>query len=656
MLVSSTALALLSSAATTQASKAAGIEDVVNDSFQTAMYAADSEESLNRKYRLEPSAGVAAAHAASATSLVAALGRAHALGDAADRAAVDSVLRDQARYLTGSAKMYAAVDRGDRRLELTLDHTIVDPAFHRIERAVRDRALVHAVRADATLLHLRRTQEQNVRVALILAPLGLIALGVFLFVLLMYQRQLKALQQAKIKRLEGAALVDDLTGIGNRRAFKVDLDREVSRAQRYGETLTLAILDIDDFKILNDRNGHMHGDGVLAQVAALLASLRSEDRAYRIGGDEFAAILPHTTADMGSETLQRLRSEIQSRIVGCTVSVGLATLTGPNCHAAALQAQADAAMYAGKRAGPNGVTLFDASADGMWALSPNKIHGLEQLIDAGSMDVVFQPIWDVNEVRIVAYEALARPDPTYGFGGPLEMFNLAERIGRAHDLDAICRQSALEAAKQLPVDALLFLNVAPQSLIHDRLDPADFARAVRAVGLTPDRVVIEITQQSITPFEAVDATARALKKHGFRLGLDDTGGSTSGLDMLSRLPLDFVKIERDVIVNAIDDAGARAVLAGIVAIAATTGAYVIAEGVENAEMLKFVCQSGVRARPAASRHLIHGVQGYFLRTPSAVFPESVETDDVKAVFAACVADEAAHPSDPVALSTAPLRA
>jgi predicted signal transduction protein with EAL and GGDEF domain len=124
-------------------------------------------------------------------------------------------------------------------------------------------------------------------------------------------------------------------------------------------------------------------------------------------------------------------------------------LSGSDCDAETLQAQADAAMYSGKGAGRNGLTVFDSMAD-MWLLVPKNIHNLRQLIDAGSMPIVFQPIWDVENRTVLAYEALARPDPRFGFNGPQEAFDLAERTGRAHELDTVCRESAGD----LPADAL----------------------------------------------------------------------------------------------------------------------------------------------------------------------------------------------------------
>jgi diguanylate cyclase (GGDEF)-like protein len=630
VLVCSTVFALESASATTRTSHLAAVADDVNESFRAARYALASEESANREYRLEPGKAVAAAHRSSADSFVSSMQQVHALGDSTDRTIADDVLRAHKLYLIGTSKMYAAVDRHETGRALALDHLAVDPLYARIDVSIKQRADTHEALAEAALSRLSEAQRQIVSTTVLLSALGLLSLGIFLVVLLTYQRRLTTTHQAKVDKLESEALNDNLTGIGNHRAYQEDLAREVSRAHRYGETLALALLDIDDFKVVNDRNGHLHGDSVLIKLAALFSSLKAEDRAYRIGGDEFAVILPHTSNNTVAEAMQRLRADVQSHLFGCTVSIGLACLTGVECSAVTLQAQAEAAIYAGKRAGRNRVTTFDASLDRMLLLSPSKIHNLHQLIAAGSMSVVFQPIWDVQESRVLSYEALSRPDSKYGFNGPQEAFELAERIGCAHELDEVCRLAALASAGDLPSDALLFINVSPQSLDHGRLDTNELVKAVRAAGLTPERVVIEITERSITRVDAVINSLRELQQQGFRLALDDTGAGNSGLEMLSRLPLEFVKIDRALIVKALSDKNARGVMAGIVAIAETTGAYVIAEGIEDTEMLHFVCNIGTRQEGSPSG--VHGVQGYLLRRPSQAFLKREDTKDIQALL------------------------
>lgn len=368
-------------------------------------------------------------------------------------------------------------------------------------------------------------------------------------------------------------------------------------------------MDIDAFKVINDRYGHLQGDRVLTTLARLFSKLNVENRAYRIGGDEFAIPLPRTSIEEAFATTDRLRKAIERELEGVTITIGITALTAADDSFETLQARADSATYSGKRSGCNSVVVFDDSADDMWLVSPKKIQNLRDLIKGARLDVAFQPIWDVERATVLAYEALARPDARFGFNGPQEAFDLAESAGRVHELDAVCRNSALAvAARTLPGDALLFLNISPQTLNHDRLDPAYFSRAVRAAGLTTDRVVIEITERSITQVGAVIAAAKELQNQGFKLALDDTGAGNSGLEILSRLTFDYVKIDRAVIVSALDDRNARGVLAGIITLSlrasrisrcwnssATTASCRMRGGVRSAAC-KAICCRG-RARP-----------------------------------------------------------
>jgi EAL domain-containing protein (putative c-di-GMP-specific phosphodiesterase class I) len=243
----------------------------------------------------------------------------------------------------------------------------------------------------------------------------------------------------------------------------------------------------------------------------------------------------------------------------------------------------------------------------------------EQLIS-----VAFQPIWDIDSTRPLAFEALARPAPELDLLGPQEAFDIAERIRQVYELDSLCIRKALESVTNLPEGATVFLNVAPASLAHVRFDPDAFVAQVRAAGVDPRNVVIELTERRIDDQATIIRRAHALQALGVRMALDDTGSGHAGLEVLSKLRLDFVKIDRSLLVKAVDDKGARGVLAGIIAIARETGSYLIAEGVENRVLLDFACNAhdpGNAASPG-----IRGVQGYLLGRPELgqVDPRALE--------------------------------
>jgi EAL domain-containing protein (putative c-di-GMP-specific phosphodiesterase class I) len=194
-------------------------------------------------------------------------------------------------------------------------------------------------------------------------------------------------------------------------------------------------------------------------------------------------------------------------------------------------------------------------------------------------------------------------------------------VGQGPELDALCRAAALARAHELPPDALLFLNLSPQTLERDSLSGDRLLRAVRDAGLEPDRVVLEITERAQARVDQVAAEAARLQGLGFRIALDDVGVGNSGLEMLRRLDLDFVKVDQSIIAGALDDLNVQAVLVAIVAYAHRAGAFVIAEGIESPEVLHFVQHAN---ELDVMRSLsIEGGQGYLLGRPSIHVPPAV---------------------------------
>ncbi len=425
-----------------------------------------------------------------------------------------------------------------------------------------------------------------------------------------------------MRQLERSAMTDSLTQLGNRRAFDLRMRAELSRVARSGGNVSLALVDIDHFKAVNDEYGHQHGDVVLAKLALALRRVRAEDSAYRLGGDEFAVILADGSATQAQSALERVREEAQSELSGTTVTIGVATSLLGLTDGDALQRQADAALYVGKQRGRNIVVSFDEAQSRGAVPQQMNVHSVTRLIAEQDLQISFQPIWDLRRCAILGFEALARPAATYGLAGPQEAFDVAGKIGRAHDLDRVCRDAAIARAKDLPDAALLFLNVSPETLARGVLAPESLAAALAAVGVVPGRVVLEITERFNGPPEAVIAAAAMFQRFGFKLALDDTGAGNAGLEYLSRLRVDFIKIDGGIVVNAVQDMAARGVISAIVALAATTGAYVIAEGIEDQAMLDAV-------RPANDArvrglHQVRGVQGYYLGRPNPEFSNSAQ--------------------------------
>jgi EAL domain-containing protein (putative c-di-GMP-specific phosphodiesterase class I) len=259
------------------------------------------------------------------------------------------------------------------------------------------------------------------------------------------------------------------------------------------------------------------------------------------------------------------------------VSLGI-TVLQPGQGADTLRREADAALYEAKRAGGNRVVYFDDIRDEVVVTTSEKLDAVHRLLEEGRLEVAYQPIWDLRSATLIGMEALARPSSEYGFEGPAEVFDLAEQAGRVLQLDILSVTTALRAAPELPDGALLFLNLAPQTLDASGEDNDWLLEAVTASGLSPARIVIEVTERFSGRTGAVMKGLQRLREQGFKLALDDVGTGNSGLEMLRLLSAEFVKLDRSIVSAAPDEPNARGVLMAMATYARQTGAFVIAEG------------------------------------------------------------------------------
>jgi diguanylate cyclase (GGDEF)-like protein len=411
---------------------------------------------------------------------------------------------------------------------------------------------------------------------------------------------------------------DGLTDLPNQRAFQDEFPLAVAAAMRYRDSLALALLDVDDFKLINDRHGHPHGDAILERVAAVLRESRPGDRPYRIGGDEFALLLAHTDAE-GARTLARRLSRALVD-AGIEVSIGVSALRPGQLGSPAaggadtLRAEADTALYEAKRQGGNRIAHFDDIRDRVVVTTSEKKQAVRRLIDEGRLTTVFQPIWNFDAQTLLGVEALTRPDPSYGLSGPAEAFDIAEQIGRVHQLDVLCARRALQAAPQLAPGVLLFLNLSPLTLDLDA-EGNDWLRlAVEQAGLSPQGVVIEVTERFGGRTASVVKCLRRLRKQGFQIAVDDVGTGNSGLEMLRKLDAEFVKLDCSIVAAAATEPSSRAVLMAMATFARQTGAFVIAEGIEDEETLQFL--RSIEQRDLVADTVIQGGQGFRLGRPS----------------------------------------
>ncbi len=417
---------------------------------------------------------------------------------------------------------------------------------------------------------------------------------------------------AEVHALREAVTTDPLTGLGNRRGFEESLKALTTLPTP--PTLSLAIMDLDEFKEANDTFGHDRGDSILRTFAEILQQSAPERvESYRIGGDEFALIMPGFEPETATALLGTIRTRAEARLGNnVTVSTGVA---GYQDDESLLRQQADAALYEAKLRGRNLVVLYHDDANAQPLFPAARLAAVRQLLIEGNVHPLFQPIWDLHESRLLAFEALSRPDEKYGLAGPQQAFEIAEKFGRAADLDRICRLHILEAAAALPVEADIFINLSPYTLTHQSFDPAHLIGETLRAGIDPGRVVYEITERSAVSPDAIAAGVRSLREAGFRVALDDVGAGNNGLEMLRKVEVDVVKVDREVVIAARSSGTGRAALMAILAFASESHALVVAEGVEDESMfglVKEVAHAAVRGTPG----LIHGVQGYLFGRPA----------------------------------------
>lgn len=478
---------------------------------------------------------------------------------------------------------------------------------------------VEAENAHATHDLAQLIQVQNVIVTMtpVMFAIGVLLIGLSLYASRISRRKIDEATRAEIALLEGMVSTDPLTGLGNHYAYQGNLSRTLENARGENDIVVIALIDIDEFKVINDEMGYQYGDEVLIAVATLLRGARLSDALFRLGGDDFAVIMPRASLAEATFALEQLCEQIQRHPMGVTVSIGVGNTVSGKLSRELLHTQATAALREAKRRGRNRVLAFEAIEGSVRMLSPAKTRAVRRLLSEGRVTVVFQPIWNLSTGTLLAFEAPVRPAADYGFDGPQEMFDVAEQMGRAHELDIVCIRAILARAADLPPDVLLFMNLTPQSLVHDLLTGAILLEAVTEAGLEPSRVVLEITERSIMNLAEVVEKAKLLQLMGFRLALDDTGAGNAGLEMLSQLSIHFVKIDRAIVSNALTDQAARGVFVGITTIAQQSQISVIAEGIETPEMLDFVRQTCGQF-----------VQGYLLGRPSETIPEASALQDL----------------------------
>jgi diguanylate cyclase (GGDEF)-like protein/PAS domain S-box-containing protein len=407
---------------------------------------------------------------------------------------------------------------------------------------------------------------------------------------------------------------DELTGLLSRAGLLQEVDRVLDGGPEVA--LTVAFIDLDRFKLVNDSLGHAVGDRVLAEFARRLAALAGpSDPVARFGGDGFVVVL----VDRSAEEVGRFAEEViavsrQPVDVGArllvTASVGLAAAEGPADLDVLLRAS-DAALHRAKETGRERAVWFD---ERMHRESVQRVEierDLRLALDRDELFVDYQPAFDLRVERICHVEALVRwRHPTRGLVGPVEFVPVAEETGLVHRLGELVLAHAVEqAARWAHVPGLrVWVNVAPQQLV-DRDFPARLAAQLERAGLPADRLGIEVTESALADWSRAAEVLGRVHDLGVAIAIDDFGTGYSSLARLTEFPVDVIKIDRS-FVQDLGTVQGDALVACIVTLARAIGAHVVAEGVETLAQLTTLGALGVDsacgyllARPSAPEHL-----------------------------------------------------
>src|SRR5438874_2271503 len=409
------------------------------------------------------------------------------------------------------------------------------------------------------------------------------------------------------------ALQDPLTQLGNHRAFQEELDRQVEHAQRYSVPVALVLLDLDEFKAVNDQSGHAEGDRTLADFGRLvLATVRRVDLSFRIGGDEFAILLPHTDAEAARIVARRLLAgALQPALAEqghrpVSFSAGVSAMPDSALTRAQLYSQADAALYAAKHAGRTDVIVFDASEVGIEAgSSPGSSAAVAEVIARGQLRPVYQPIVELGSFTVLGYEGLIRPVSPAPFADPSELFAAAATSGHLVALDMSCIETIVAGASGLPPQQFLSVNISPGTVESPEFTTAGLLSILARHQFPANRLVLELTEREpIVDLARARAKLETCQRAGIGLAADDLGAGNAGLRLLSELRFDVVKVDLSLVQRSSPGAPSSAVVGSVVSFAAQTGALVIGEGVEHQEQVSQLANLGVRAG-----------QGYFFARP-----------------------------------------
>ncbi len=418
------------------------------------------------------------------------------------------------------------------------------------------------------------------------------------------------------RELERLALHDPLTGLPNRTLFLTRLREGIRAAEASYQKLFLIMLDLDQFKEINETLGHHVGDLLLKGVSKrLLVSLRESDTIAHLGGDEFAVILMRTSDEGANTVAEKIRRSLEPAFalentsVSVKASLGIATFPDHGDSESTLLQHADVAMYAAKH-NNLGYAFYDPSRDPHTPERLTLVSELRKAIQNDGLTLFYQPKIDLRSGRPIGVEALLRWEhKTAGMIFPDVFIPLAERSGLIDPLTYWVIDEALKQCakwRQSGIDISVSVNLSPKNLREAALTEK-VADAIKKWCFDPRNLILEITETSIIgdPAKALEVLTR-LNDMNITLSIDDYGTGYSSLAYVKKLPVDEIKIDRSFVQNITFDHDDAVIVKSTINLAHDLGMRVVAEGVEEKSTSDFLSGLGCDF-----------VQGYYFSRPLA---------------------------------------
>jgi diguanylate cyclase (GGDEF)-like protein/PAS domain S-box-containing protein len=392
--------------------------------------------------------------------------------------------------------------------------------------------------------------------------------------------------------LRRMALYDKLTGLPNRTLLMERLARLAEERKRGGPDFVVLLCNVDRFKVVNDGRGQEVGDQLLTKVAKrLVEAAREVDTVARLSGDEFAVLCPGADGYAGQRIAESLRQAFDSPFdvagvrLDLTASLGVAT--SADTAVEHLLRAADMAVYQAKERGRGQVVVHSSLGVGGFGDRLSLVTDLREALEAGRLQIWYQPIVQLGSSQPCGVEALMRWNhPVHGLVPPSLFIPVAEDAGLMPQLGRwSLRTACADAMNRLPVDADWHVAV---NLSGPEFADRDLVQVVRDTlrtsGLPPARLMLEMTETALlADVEAAVSTLHELKKLGVGLALDDFGTGYSSLAYLRRFPVDQIKIDRSFVAGLGVNGDDSAIVASLVSLAAAVGIQAVAEGVESAQ-------------------------------------------------------------------------